>query len=171
MRKSFIILLPLLTLLSLLLSCTDGERMRHELASLQARNLADSALTDDSLAQVLCSYFDSHGTANEQMLAHYLLGRTYDDLGEAPQALDVYYDALECADTASTDCDYEVLRGIYGQMSQIFHRQNLPHDEIWALKHYIDCIKQSGDTLEYRRTRIFPWLTSTGHARLHKQRH
>ena len=80
---------------SLLLSCTDGERMRRELAGLQARNQADSLLTDDSLALALCDYFDSHGTANEQMLAHYLLGRTYDDMGEAPAALDVYFDAQE----------------------------------------------------------------------------
>ena len=109
---------------SLLLSCTDGERMRRELAGLQARNEAGSLLTDDSLALALCDYFDRHGTANEKMLAHYLLGRTYDDMGEAPAALDVYFDALELADTTAEDCDYGVLRGIYGQMSQIFHRQN-----------------------------------------------
>mgnify|MGYP002621609904 CR=1 FL=1 len=138
-----------LLLLLTLAACTDGERMRRELAGLQARNQADSLMTNDSLALILTDYFDRHGTPNEQMLAHYLLGRTYADMGEAPAALDVYFDALECADTVNADCDYEVLRGIYGQMSQIFHRQNLPHDEIWALQHYIDCIKQSGDTLEY----------------------
>ena len=64
-------LVTLLLTLLLLLSCTDGEWMRRELAGLQARNQADSLLTDDSLALALCDYFDRHGTANEKMLAHY----------------------------------------------------------------------------------------------------
>ena len=150
-----------LLFLLLLLSCTDGERMRQRLNDLQTANQADSLLTDDSLALALTDYFDRHGTPNEQMLAHYLLGRTYADMGEAPAALDVYFDALELADTTAEDCDYGVLRGIYGQMSQIFHRQNLPHDEIWAMGHYIDCIRHSGDTLEYliaKRQMIRPYF-------------
>ena len=33
------------------------------------------------------------------MLAYYLLGRAYSDLGEAPEALQAYYDAIESAET------------------------------------------------------------------------
>ncbi|MBQ8463313.1 MAG: hypothetical protein IJ544_04265, partial [Prevotella sp.] len=88
------------TLLLLLAACTDGQQMRRQLAELQARNQADSLLTDDSLALALTDYFDRHGTANEQMLAHYLLGRTYDDMGEAPAALSAFQDAADRADTA-----------------------------------------------------------------------
>lgn len=69
-------------------ACTSGSRMRQQLADLQARNAADSLLTNDSLAHALCDYFDSHGTPNERMLAHYLMGRTYADLEQSPQALD-----------------------------------------------------------------------------------
>lgn len=47
-------------------ACTSGSRMRQQLADLQARNAADSLLTNDSLAHALCDYFDSHGTPNEQ---------------------------------------------------------------------------------------------------------
>ena len=39
-------LVTLLLTLLLLLSCTDGERMRRELAGLQARNQADSLLSN-----------------------------------------------------------------------------------------------------------------------------
>jgi hypothetical protein len=66
-------------------------------------------------------------------------------MGEVPAALQAYYDAIECADTTSSDCNYNTLIGIYGQMAQIFHRQNLPHDEIWAWQHYIDYISKTGN--------------------------
>ena len=78
------LILPLL-LLPLLAACQWGRStyMRQQLAHLQALNQADSLLTDDSLAQALALYFDDHGTPNEQMEAHYLLGRTHADRGEA----------------------------------------------------------------------------------------
>ena len=76
------LILPLL-LLPLLAACQRGRAtyMRQQLAHLLALNQADSLLTDDSLAQALALYFDAHGTPNEQMEAHYLLGRTYADRG------------------------------------------------------------------------------------------
>ena len=60
-----------------------------------------------------------------RLLAHYLLGRAYHDHGEAPMALQCYQDALDCADTLSTDCDYPQLARVYGQMAQIFYEQGL----------------------------------------------
>ena len=78
------------------------------------------------------------------MLAYYLLGRFHTNIGEAPQALQTYYDAIDKADTTSTNCDYSTLAAIYGQMSRIFHQQNLPNDEIWALRHYIEYIRETG---------------------------
>jgi hypothetical protein len=84
------------------LSIPDGryQRMQQELAALQAMNQADSVLTNDSLAQALADYFDRHGTINEQMETHYLLGRTHADRGEAPAALAAYHDALDRAGVA-----------------------------------------------------------------------
>ena len=111
------------TLLFLLAACTDGQRMRHELAELQARNQADSLLTDDSLALALTDYFDRHGTANEQMLAHYLLGRTYSDMDELPQALSAYQEAVDRADTASSICDYKLLCRVHVQLGELFYWQ------------------------------------------------
>lgn len=34
-------------------------------------------------------------------------------------------------------------------MSRIFHKQNLPNDEIWALNHYIEYIKRTSDEKDY----------------------
>lgn len=118
----------------LLVSCS-GDRhtlMRQQLAALQAMNQADSVLTDDSLAQALADWFDRHGTANEQMEAHYLLGRTYADRGEAPAALAAYHDAIDRADTTAADCDYSLLSKVYGQMGTLLYWQQLPESATQA---------------------------------------
>ena len=149
----------LLTLISFIVaSCVDGERMRQQLAYLQACNQADTVFSAQWLPTVdsLVDYFDSHGSPNEQMQAHYLQGRVFHDMGEAPQALQAYYDAIDCADTIQTDCDYKILKGIYGQMSRIFHQQNLPYDEIEALRHYINCIGRTSSKEEYIVSKSLP---------------
>lgn len=124
-------------------------RMQYLLHRMNAENKTDVVFTSDSLAKELADHFDNHGTTNEQVLAHYLLGRTLSDMGEAPAALQAYYDAIDRADTTLADCDYATLKGIYGQMATIFHQQNLPQDEIWAFRHYIDCIKHTSNTEKY----------------------
>ena len=106
--------------------------MRQQLAHLQALNQADSLLTDDSLAQALALYFDDHGTPNEQMEAHYLLGRTYADRGEAPAAIAAYHDAIDRADTTAADCNYSQLSKAYGQMGELFYWQDLLQNALWA---------------------------------------
>ncbi len=45
-------------------------------------------ITTDSLLLQATAYFDSHGTPNERLRAHYLLGCAYRDMGEAPQAIE-----------------------------------------------------------------------------------
>jgi len=112
-----------LLLLLTLAACTDGERMRRELSELQACKQADSLMTNDSLALALTDYFDRHGTANEQMLAHYLLGRTYADMGELPQALGAYQEAADRADTVSATCDYKLLCKVHVQLGELFYWQ------------------------------------------------
>lgn len=124
-------------------------RMQYLLHRLNAQNKTDVKFTSDSLAKELVDHFDSHGTTNEQVLAHYLLGRAYSDMEEAPAALQAYYDAIGCADTTKADCDFVTLKVLYAQMSRVFHQQNLPHDEIWALQHYIDCIRHTSNEEEY----------------------
>jgi hypothetical protein len=123
--------------------------MQYLLHLTNAENKTDVTFTSDSLAREFVDHFDRHGTINEQVLAYYLLGRSLSDMGEAPAALQAYYDAIERADTTRADCNYATLKGIYGQMATIFHHQNLPHDEVWAWKHYIDCIKRTSTLEEF----------------------
>ena len=84
--------------LVLLSGCSDGTERRLQLEELERQNRAGSLMTNDSLARDLALWFDRHGTPNEQMRAHYILGRTYADRGEMPQALNAYtkiYSLLE----------------------------------------------------------------------------
>ena len=125
-------------LLLLLAACGEShEQMLRQLEELERMNRADSVMQNDSLAEQLTKYFDRHGDSNERMRAHYILGRTYADMGEAPAALNAYLDAADCADTTATDCDYHTLSRIYAQMTVIFHKQRLPLDEIKAINNYI----------------------------------
>ena len=99
------------------------------LLALQAENQADTVFKSDSAALRLVRHFDSPacllGTSNDRMLAHYLLGRAHADMGEAPAAIQDYYDAIECADTTAKDCDFYLLNRIYGQMAYLLFKQGL----------------------------------------------
>ncbi len=122
----FLLLLPVLT------CCTTGAertRMRSGLDSLNVRNRTDQPFTSADV-QPFVDYFDRHGTANDRLLAHYLMGRAYHEQGEAPMALQYYQQAAECADTIAADCDYAQLSRVYAQMGDIFYKQQLYHYQL-----------------------------------------
>ena len=129
----------LLTVIAVLLAfacCTteaDRNRMRAELDSINQRNRNDQPFTAADV-QPYVDFFDDHGTPNDRLLAHYLLGRTYLDHGEAPMALQCYQDALDCADTTAKDFDFYTLSSAYSQMATLYHSQLLLTNEIEARK-------------------------------------
>jgi hypothetical protein len=130
-RISYTVLLILITLAS----CSGGgqySEMRQRLDALNELNRADSVLTvkERNEAQTLADYFDSHGTPNDQLLAHYLLGRCYADMREAPMALHCYQEAITRADTLSPDCDFAQLSRVYGQSATIFYQQGLYRNQL-----------------------------------------
>ena len=131
------------------MGCTsDGAEWRLQLEELERQNRADSLMTNDSLARSLTEYFDRHGSPNERMRAHYILGRTYADRGEAPAALNSYLDAAESADTCAKDCDFHTLCRVYGQMSGLFYSQNLIDDYMKCLNRSVYYAWMARDTVE-----------------------
>lgn len=98
--------------------------MRQGLDSINERNRNDEPFTVSDVQPYL-EFFNRHGEPNDQMLAHYLLGRAYHEQGEAPMALQCYQQAIECADTLSEDCDFSQLSRVYAQMGAIFYEQSL----------------------------------------------
>ena len=109
-------------------------RMQYLLHRMNAENKTDVKFSSDSLAKELVSHFDSHGTTNERMLAYYLLGRAYSDMGEAPRAIGSFQDAIDAADTTATNFDFYTLGCVYSQMASLYHRQLLLVNEIEARK-------------------------------------
>ena len=139
-------------LLTLVLSaCTSPshEAMRQRLKYVSDCNRADTVFTERWLSTVdsLVAYFDRHGSANDRMMAHYVQGRVYHDMGEAPQALECYQKAVEQADTTSSDCDLHTLTAIYGQLADLFDSQYLPDDEKQALQMAEQTAMKNNDTL------------------------
>ena len=120
---------------------------RWQLLRLMARNKCDTVFRSDSLQQELVEYFDRHGSPNERMVAHYLLGRAYSDMGEAPLALRAYQDAVSCADTISADCDWWNLCRVMLQISYLFYYQNMPHEELDILDRAFTVAMNAGDTV------------------------
>ena len=137
-------------LVIVLSSCSgDGSQMRAQLEELERQNRADSVMTNDSLAEQLVKYFDRHGTPNERMRAHYILGRTYADMGEAPQALEEYHTAIECADTTANDCNYHLLTRIHAQSVSLFYEQLMPNEMLNELDYMNACAHHANDTLSW----------------------
>lgn len=125
-------LLTVFILLLALTCCTteaDRNRMRAGLDSINVRNRNGQPFTVGDV-QPYVDFFDEHGTPNDRLLAHYLLGLAYYDHGEAPMALQCYQNAADCADTTSVDCDYSRLCRVYAQMAQVFYEQGLYREQL-----------------------------------------
>ena len=112
-----------LILSSILLSCHDASRHEATLQWADSLNRNYIPITSDSQLVEAAEFYDRHGTSNERMRAHYLLGCAYRDMGEAPKALDCFYSAIDNADTLDKDCDFEVLMRLHSQAGNICIRQ------------------------------------------------
>lgn len=106
---------------------SQSQKMRYELLRHKAMNKACITFTSDSVMKKVVDYYDHHGSANERMLANYVLGCVYRDMHEAPMALEYYNKATEQADTTAADCDYGTLYRVYSQMGFLFSKQYLPY--------------------------------------------
>lgn len=106
---------------------SQSQKMRYELLRHKAMNKACITFTSDSVMKEVVDYYDHHGSANERMLANYVLGCVYRDMHEVPLALEYYNKAAEQADTTAADCDYGTLYRVYSQMGFLFSKQYLPY--------------------------------------------
>lgn len=73
--------------------------MKFRLLKAKVQNKLYLKMPSDSTFQKVVSYYDSKGTANEKMEAHYLLGCIYRDQKDAPRAIATFLVATEFADT------------------------------------------------------------------------
>ena len=150
MRHLLHLIIYIALLAAALVGCTtDAERnrMRSGLDSINARNRTDQPFTPQDV-QPYVQFFDSHGNANDRLLAHYLLGRAYHEKGDAPMALECYQHAIDCADTtAMNDKDFAQLSRVYAQMAEIFYYQGLYREQLSHEKLSVHNAWKGKDTL------------------------
>ena len=110
-------------------------RMRHLLLRSNAQNKAYVDFTSDSIGCLLVNYYDAHGTPNERMLAHYIKGCAYRDMGDQPASLRCYNDAVAAADTSAADCNFRQLGIIHQQIAKIFNDRAMPDNALQAYEY------------------------------------
>ena len=126
---------------------SQSQKMRYELLRHKAMNKACITFTSDSVMKKVVDYYDNHGSANERMLANYVLGCVYWDMYETPMALEYYNKATEQADTTAADCDYGTLYRVYSQMGFLFSKQYLPYQLLDAFGKAVKYAYLAKDTL------------------------
>lgn len=104
-------------------------RMKLLLLRMKALNKLDYPLDTDTLAS-LVKYFDRHGSANDRMLANYILGCYYIGKGNSPEAMRYLHLAAEAADTTDAGCDWRTLHKVHVHTAQQLMYQNALMDAI-----------------------------------------
>lgn len=104
-------------------------RMKLLLLRMKALNKLDCPLDTDTLAS-LVKYFDRHGSANDRMLANYILGCYYIGKGNSPEAMHYLHLAAEAADTTDAGCDWRTLHKVHVHTAQQLMYQNALMDAI-----------------------------------------
>lgn len=127
--------------------CGEGRRMRAMLDDACRRNSSLKELPTEDTLRTLVEYFDSHGSANEQMMSLYVMGCMHMDKGDAPAALKYFHDAVNAADTTDRDCDIKTLSRIYGQMGDIFTDMRSPQLAIEVRQKAYDIANKANDSV------------------------
>ena len=136
-----------LTLLRNMSFSSTPDRMYHYLLLADAANKCYDTLPSDTILQEVADFYDRHGSANEQVRAHYMLGCAYRDMGEAPMALQCYQQAIDRADTTAHDCNFALLSKVYGQTGQVFYYQRLGQKQLPIINQAIEYAFRAKDTL------------------------
>ena len=123
------------------------QRMQYELVYAQAQNKAYVDFTTDSIVLEVAKYYDKHGSNNERMMANYLVGCAYRDLGDAPTALKYMNIAIDAVDENRKDCDLSTLMRIHSQMGGLYHDVAAFENEHYENNYAEQIAWQIGDTL------------------------
>ncbi len=132
----------------------SGRGSHHQRAKLRLRRLnaicnLDTVFNDTYVehAKAIAEYFDRKGSLNERMVAHYVLGRIYTDVGLSPQAIKSYQESVECADTTSDNCNYRQLSLVYTKLGTLLCNQNLYQESLQCIDRAIKFGHISKDSL------------------------
>ncbi len=118
-------------------------QMRYLLLRSNAQNKSNIPFTSDSIGSVLVEYYDSCGSSNERMSAHFVKGCAYRDMRDWFSAVSCFNEAVAAADTVSIDCDFSQLSSVYRQLGYIHSWRYLMAED---LRVYADAEQYAQDT-------------------------
>lgn len=128
-------------------SFTQRQLMRYQLLRVKLHNKQNLSLAHDTIMTAVADYYRRHGSPNEQVEALYLMGRVYHDQGRLPQAIDLYQQADQAADTTRSDCNFWHLFLVHSQLSEIYAEQCLPDRNCEELEKMKRFAAKTNDTL------------------------
>lgn len=123
----------------------EADRMYYRLLCVKAADKAYIPHTSDSLIRPVLDYYEQGGDARLLPVARYYAGRVSMDLGDAPQALAYFQDAL---DAMTGDEQENTLKGvIYSQMGILQIRTSFYGEAVNSLKNALVCFAHQKDTV------------------------
>jgi tetratricopeptide (TPR) repeat protein len=125
---------------------SKAQRMRYNLLYAKAMNKGYVDFTSDSIMKDVTAYYDHHGSDNDKLMAHYLLGCVYRDMGDAPSAINCFNDATEYAGKDKNS--YLMLCCIHGQIADLLEKQTLDKEYLKELDLTAHYAWLAGDTLD-----------------------
>ena len=114
-----------------ILSEPKSTQMYYNLLSIKAKDKAYIPHTSDSLILQVIHYYEQREDEKHLPEAYYYAGRTYRDLGDAPQALDYFQKAV---DRIGKGKDYELYSRMYSQMGTLYMYQDMYEEAMKASK-------------------------------------
>ena len=100
--------------------CSRYVRMKSSLLKVRLQYMADYKHKSDKEIKRLIDYFATHGSAREQQEVHYAAGCIYDEMNDAPQAIEQYRRSEYIAEHAAEECDSTLLRLTYSGLSYLY---------------------------------------------------
>ena len=121
-------------------------QMRYELLRVEALNKAFSPLDSLTVMDTVLTYYESHGSRTDKMMANYMMGCVHRDRGNSPVALEFYRKATEYADTTEI-AEVRTLSRIYAQIADLFNRQRTPQLDMKARREAVRLALKAKDTI------------------------
>lgn len=127
----------------------EETQMFYHLLCIKAQDKAYIPHTSDSLITQILRYYRNKKDKRRLPIAYYYAGRVYRDLGDTPQALNLFQQAKDASEGST---DYKLLSLIYNQIGMIFLYQDIydKAPEIFKKAYYYNTLARDSVGMVYR---------------------
>lgn len=121
----------------------EDTRVYYHLLTVKAADKAYIIHSSDSLIRNILAYYQNKRLSNHLPEALYYAGRVYRDMGDAPQALDYFQQALNALGKEKNPLKSK----IYAQMGVLFSSQKIFNEALFAYKSSLEFEIMNKDTI------------------------